>query len=136
MSTSYDINEELGLVTVKITDEVDLLDLCAIGSSLLDDPALNAELPHLVDARGIRPICNRPLTTLLKRFLTTEYAPSIKGSIAIVIDDSLDNKACATLFHISCQMQNTELFDRYEQALKWLMKREFAAHPPRLKQVK
>ena len=39
--------------------------------------------------------------------------------------DHLDQMSVASLYHLSCNMPKTELFDQYEQALKWLMKNEF-----------
>jgi hypothetical protein len=50
----------------------------------------------------------------------------VQASIAVIIDDSLDADTLAGLYHLSCATSITELFDHYDQAIKWLMRREFA----------
>ena len=46
-------------------------------------------------------------------------------------DDSLDNKSVAALYHLSTQVNHIEMFDDYDIALRWLMRRQFATSAAR-----
>ena len=59
-------------------------------------------------------------------FVTHRYGPSTNASVAVVVDPDLNAELCAGIYRLSCTLNHSELFEDYDQALKWLMKREFA----------
>ncbi len=126
MPCGYHINHEEGLVTITGSTDVEISEACKLGSQLLDDPSFDADLPQLVDLRGLTLSRNQQTSARFRKFVLETYRPRVSSSIAIVIDDSLDQLSLAGLYHMSCSMDKTELFDQYDQALKWLMRREFA----------
>ena len=126
MSCGYHINLEDGLTTIS-ANAADAEDkLLALGQQIIADPEFDPKLPQLVDLRGLQMSAERTSTNALRDFTLTTYRPSVQASIAIVVNESLDEKSLAGLYHLSCAMDKTELFDHYDQALKWLMRREFA----------
>ena len=58
---------------------------------------------------------------------------SLRG-LGTHIDDDLDAHLCADVYRLTSSVARAELFEDYEQALKWIMRREFLPHPPLLKQ--
>jgi len=131
MPCGYHVNLDDGLFTVTIDDVMDVPQLVAFGQQLLADPEYDPELPHLVDLRGLLITPDSQDGQVIRNFVLESHRNQVHSSIAIVIDDSLAPPTVAGLFHITCAMKNTELFDHYEQALKWLMRREFACNEPR-----
>ncbi|MEM7294076.1 MAG: hypothetical protein AAF420_11885, partial [Pseudomonadota bacterium] len=63
-----------------------------------------------------------------RNFVIDRYRPALHASLAVVVDDSLSTAALADLYLLVCNLPDTELFDQYDQALKWLMRKEFAGH--------
>lgn len=126
MPSGYHINQEEGLVTLTGSTEMKILEACEIGRALLQDPEFDSQLPHLVDLRGLHLQRDARSSAQFRRFVLDTYVPRVHASIAVVVDDSLDQLSLAGLYHICCSMDRTELFDQYDQALKWLMRREFA----------
>ncbi|MEM9620843.1 MAG: hypothetical protein AAF993_04290 [Pseudomonadota bacterium] len=126
MPSGYHINHEQGLVTLTGSNTMQISDACDIGSALLADPEFDSTLPHLVDLRGLELQRDQASSARFRRFVLDTYMPRVKASIAVVVNDSLDQNSLAGLYHICCSMERTELFDQYDQALKWLMRREFA----------
>ncbi len=125
MPCGYHLNEEDGLVTITGSGEVSLKEAISVGHELLADPLFDPGLPQLIDLRGLEVEQSRNDSMELREFVLQSYRPRVDASIAVVIDHSLEQAAVASLFHLSCAMEQTELFDRYDQALKWLMRREF-----------
>ncbi len=125
MPCGYHLNQEDGLVTITGSGEVSLSEAISIGRELLDDPVFDPQLPHLIDLRGVEVEHSHDDSMEFREFVLQAYRPGVDASIAVVIDHSLDQAAVANLFHLSCAMEQTELFDQYDQALKWLMRREF-----------
>jgi len=131
MPCGYHVSLEDGLVTVTGADQLDPQQLVALGKQILADPSFHPKLPHLVDLRGLLMTLDPESDQSMKTFFLKSYRSQVRSSIAIVVDDSLDTSIMASLFHVTCAMEKTELFDQYDQALKWLMRREFApANPP------
>ena len=127
VSGTYHINNEEGLVTIKSPADVQLHHTCDMAKRVLSDPAFDPELPQLVDLRGSHSTMTPAEEVQLSDFVLSEYRPRVESSIAIVVDDNMDSQVMARLYHLSSRMDKTELFDEYHQALKWLMRREFAA---------
>jgi hypothetical protein len=128
MAVAYHISSEQGLVTVTGSDVVDIGEACDLGRTMLADVSLEPALPHLIDLRGLTISRTPAQSQEFRDFVLTEYATKIQGSIAIVIDAVLDERSCAALYLLTCAVESAELFDSYDQALKWLMKREFVTN--------
>ena len=52
------------------------------------------------------------------------------GSMAVVIDGDMERELVAGIYWLACAVGGTEVFDDYDHALKWLIRREFANTPP------
>jgi hypothetical protein len=132
MPCGYHINLEDGLVTISAEAELDLAQLHTLGQQVLADPAFDPYLPQLVDLRGLNilheqdSLHGQQTAEASRNFALSSYRPRVQSSVAVIIDESLDADSIASLFHLSCSMDKTELFDHYDQAIKWLMRREFA----------
>ena len=126
MPSNYFINHEEGLVTITSNEAMKLFEAEDVGRTLLKDPSFDPYLPHLVDLRGLTLNRSKKESQSFREFVLNAYRPRVESSIAIVVDGSLDQHSLAGLYHISCSMEQTEVFDDYENALKWLMRREFA----------
>ena len=132
MPCGYHINLEDGLVTISAEAELDITQLHTLGQQVLADPEFDPYLPQLIDLRGLSVLHKQDIlheqdtAEASRNFALSSYRPRVQSSVAVIIDDSLDADSVAGLFHLSCSMDNTELFDHYDQAIKWLMRREFA----------
>lgn len=127
VSGTYHINNEEGLVTIKSAPQVQLDSCCSVGKQILADPAFDPKLPQLIDLRGSHNHMSYDEELTFRDFVLQQYRPQVSSSIAIVVDDNMDSKVLARLYHLSSRMDKTELFDHYHQALKWLMRNEFAS---------
>jgi len=127
MAVAYHINHEQGLVTLGGSNTVDIDDARDLGRAVLQDAKMDPKLPHLIDLRGLSVTRTTAQARAFREFAIGEYAPKVQGSIAVVIDEALDEQSCAALYHMICSIDRAELFDHYDQALKWLMRREFLA---------
>lgn len=125
MPYGYHLNLDEGLITVSITEEVPLEEAAAFTRQMLADPRYDPLLPQLIDVRGLTVTRTPRDSADFKDFVLREYRPRAHASIAIVVDDSLDQRSLASLYHLSCSRDKTEVFDHYERALKWLMRAEF-----------
>ena len=127
MPADYHINTDEGLIAVRIEGQVDLVDLLEHCKDLLANPQFDPGLPQLVDLRGMQLETQIAATKPFSRFIIQQYGPSTSSSIAVVVDPDLNAELCAGIYWLSCTLDNTEMFECYNQALKWLMKREFAS---------
>ena len=127
MPCAYHLNLEEGLVTITGSEQVALSDAISLGRRLLADPEFDPCLPHLIDLRGLQVEHAAGEGRAFREFVLEDYRPRIEASIAVVIDHTLEQAAVAGLYHISCAMERTEMFDQYDHALRWLMRREFVA---------
>ncbi len=124
---SYHINSDEGLITLRLAGDLDLVEIRERVESLLDDPQYSPHLPQLVDCRGIRPKVDKAELRTFTEFLTARYQTTVSASVAVVVDESLSADQTAGIYWLSCGHACAELFDNYDQALRWLMKREFIA---------
>ena len=129
MASGYHIDEHAGLVILSGTDRIDISEAIAVGRALLKDPEFNPTIPQLCDLRGLNLSRNRITSGQFRDFVLIEYLPNLKSSMAVLVDDSLDRKSLASLYHLTSRMPMTELFDDYNTAMRWLMRREFAITP-------
>ena len=132
MKGTYFINHEEGLITLSSNGEIALDEVEAVARECMGDPSFDPYLPQLVDLRGMQLSRTKSTSAAFRTFLLNQYRPRVEASMAIVVDESLDEGALAGLYHMSCSMEQTELFDSYEQGLKWLMRREFADVVPHM----
>lgn len=138
MPATYHIDQSEGLITVRAQGELTLRSLMAMGHALLGDRRYVPELPQLLDFRGMRVVAALPPGAvgkpapasdldLLKQFVSGPYRDRTACSIAVVIDQHLESEHCAEIYLLTCAIAGAELFAEYDLALKWLMRREFAA---------
>jgi hypothetical protein len=127
MPAAYFINPDEGLVTVRVEGEVDARTLLDTARGLHDDPTYDPSLPLLADLRGMRLALDPSSLEPLNEFIIDRFrAPPRDASMAVVVDGDMDHKLCAAVYWLSCAVGGNEMFEDYELALKWLMRREFA----------
>ena len=127
MPCAYHINLDEGLVTISGSEDLPLAETIALGREMLADADYDPALPHLIDLRGLNISRSSEDSVAFRDFVLQEYAVSVTGAVAVLVNDSLDDKSIADLFHLSTQLHHIEMFDTYELALKWLMRKEFDA---------
>ena len=127
MSLGYHINADEGIITINGSEQVALSEVQDLGTNLLRDEMFDPMLPQLVDLRGLELSFSAQEATHFSAFILNHYVPASAASIAIVVDGSIEDKRLASIYRLCCQMERSELFDHYDQALKWLMRREFVA---------
>ena len=132
MAAGYHINDDEGLITVRAEGVVDPEALQAVGRAMLEDACFDPELPQLLDFRGLQVMAKPTTLAELKPFIEDEFREQVNGIIAVVIDDDLDASLCADIYRLTCAIPKAELFENYDQALKWLMRREFVPRGPLL----
>ena len=125
MPAGYHINENDGLINVEVAGPVSLVDIYEGAREILADPRYDAALPQLIDLRGMEIELHEGSVAPFTRFMVAKYAPRTRACVAVVIDPELDADICARVYWISCALGNSEVFDNYELALKWLVKQEF-----------
>jgi len=126
MPAAFHINEDEGLVTIQVQLEVDLADLYEVARSLYEDSDYDPALPLLVDLRGMRLTLESDALKPFNRYVISRYGRGRTASIAIVIDHDMHKDLCAAVYWLSCAIDRSELFEDYDHALKWLIRREFA----------
>ncbi|MEQ8692586.1 MAG: hypothetical protein RIC89_17350 [Pseudomonadales bacterium] len=126
MPCDYHINPNEGLVTITGSAEVSLAEAISTGRSLLVDQAYDPDLPHLIDLRDLRVDMSTQNPEVFRDFVLHEYRHRVTGLVAVVVNDSLQRRALAALYLLTSQVAQSELFDDYNLALRWLMRHEFA----------
>ena len=126
MSADYHINADEGLIAVRIEGQVDLVEILEFCKRLLADTQFSSGLAQLIDLRGMQLEIADSALRPFSDFVTHRYGPSTNASVAVVVDPDLNAELCAGIYRLSCTLNHSELFEDYDQALKWLMKREFA----------
>jgi hypothetical protein len=58
-------------------------------------------------------------------FVQQEYARGVRGTVAVVVDPELGADFHANAYLVTCALANAEMFENYQQALNWLVQREF-----------
>lgn len=127
MPYGYTISHDEGLIAIHGSELVSLPSAIEIGRGILRDPDFDPELPQLFDLRGLTMMRNSEESRQFRDFSLYEYFPQVQAGVAVVVDDSLDDKSLAALYHLISQIDQVELFDNYDQALRWLMRKEFAS---------
>ena len=131
MDRTFHIDPDAGLVTVRLNGTLGLTDLRALGTDLADAPEYREELPQLIDCRGVALDRSRFNRRAFLQFALRFYRSRSQSSIAIVVDPTLDRADMAGLYRLTCALDGghcaAELFDDYQTALKWLMRRGLAS---------
>lgn len=126
MPAAFHINQDEGLVTIQVEGEVDLVDLFEVARSLYEDSEYDPTLPLLVDLRGMQLALESDALKPFNRYVIPRFGRERTASIAIVVDQDMHKDLCAAVYWLSCAIDGSELFEDYDHALKWLIKREFA----------
>lgn len=126
MPAAYHISEDEALITVKVDGDVDLVELFEVAKSLEADPAYSPSIPLLVDLREMRVALQAAAVKPFNRFILAHFGPSREASIAVVVDSEMNRELCAAIYWLNCAIGSSEMFEDYDHALKWLIKREFA----------
>ena len=126
MPLSYHIDAEQGLITVSGADVVAGPELVTCARALVTDPAFDQNLPHLVDIRGMSVAeIHAGERNALSQILETEYEQRETACVAVVVDEHLESEQTADLYRWVCRLEQFELFDSFDLALRWLVKRGF-----------
>ncbi len=127
MPASYYINPDEGLITVQIEGDVDLVEVFETARDLYDDAAYDPTLPLLADLRGMRVTLHEAALKPFNRFIISHFGQPRSASIAVVVDQDMDKELYAAVYWLNCAVSIAEMFEDYDMALKWLIRREFAA---------
>jgi hypothetical protein len=123
VTASYHINREDEFVSLRLTGNVDLVEIYELCQQFLDDPAFSDSWPHLVDLRGFEPELKPGAMRPFSQFLLTRYRPRFAAApMAILMDGDRDPEFVAGLYRFTCGLGHAELFDDYAQAMSWLLK--------------
>ena len=125
----FHIAVEDGLISVQVGSHIDLVDLYELAKSVLAASDYADGLPLLVDLRGMRLELVREAAEPFARFIIGGFSGR-EGSMAVIIDGDMHSKLCAAVYWLSCAVGGTEVFDDYDHAMKWLIRREFAGAVP------
>ena len=125
MSGQFHIDNNERLITVQIGTRIEFPDLQNLAESVLNSVSYEPCLPLLLDLRGMRLRLTREHTGSFSQFIIERFR-SHPGSVAIVIDEQMSANLSAGIFWLACAAGSTEVFDDYEHALKWLIRREFS----------
>jgi hypothetical protein len=125
MPPGFHIAEEEGLISIQVSHAVDVPALHNLVSGLLESDGYDPALPLLVDLRGMRLELAKDAMGPFNQFIVSRFKGR-EGSIAVIIDGDMSQKLAAAIFWLACAVGHTEVFDDYEHALKWLIRREFA----------
>ncbi len=130
MAPAYHIASDDGLISIQVGSEIDLADLYELAKSVLASDDYDPELPLLMDLRGMRLDWREEATEPFVRFAIDRFR-NRPGSMAVVIDGEMDRDLVAAIYWLACAVGGTEVFDDYDHAMKWLIRREFAhTNPP------
>lgn len=125
MSPGYHIASDDGLITVQVRCTVTLADLQRLAETILADQNYDPVLPLLFDLRNMRLDLNAEATETFSRFVVANFRDRA-GSMAVIIDGDMNRALSAGIFWLSCAVGGTEVFEDYDHALRWLIRREFA----------
>ncbi len=129
MPPGYHIANDDGLISIQVGDEIDLAELFELTKSILTSTDYATDLPLVVDLRGMRLELNSDAAKPVSNFVIDNFR-NRGGSIAAVIDPDMGRDLSAAIYWLACAVGGTEVFDDYDHALKWLIRREFAHSPP------
>jgi len=121
MPMQIHINEDSQFTSVHIDGTVSVNALQSLLDSVLADKGFKVNWPQLVDLRGARIESDGFSLQVLLNTIYTQYRPNINAEMAIILDGSLNGDTFANVYRFVCNIPDTELFDNYAQAIKWLI---------------
>ena len=125
MSPAYHIATDEGLITLQAGGAQNLADIRRLVADVLAAEDYDAELPLLIDLRSLR-VTLEPTATAEVADYIIEHFRGRRGSVAVVVDGDMSRKLTAAIYWLACALGCAEVFDDYDLALKWLIRREFA----------
>lgn len=128
MGAEYHINERDELITLTAKGSISSSQACVCVDEMLSDAAFDPALPQLVDLREAEFTGTEDDLKRFETYLLGDYRPQLDASVAIVVNPDWDQETCARAFWMSCALGHAELFDGWNQACKWLIKREFTSN--------
>jgi hypothetical protein len=128
MAPAYHIASDDGLISIQVGSEIDLSELYELVKSVLSAEEYDPELPLITDLRGMRLDWHQDATAPFTRFIIDNFKDR-PGSMAAVIDGEMSRDLVAGIYWLACAVGGTEVFDDYDHALKWLIRREFVSTP-------
>jgi hypothetical protein len=129
MAPAYHIASDDGLISIQVAAEIDLVDIYELAKSVLSSDDYDPELPLIMDLRGMRLDWREDATEPFVRFAIDNFR-NRPGSMAAVIDSEMSGDLVAGIYWLACAVGGTEVFDDYDHAMKWLIRREFANTVP------
>lgn len=129
VALEYHINNEEGLINLRGESRISMAEIFGCGERLLEDVAFDAQLPQLIDLREatLETECLPPGPTSV---IVHKFNDTVRANVAVVIEGGMSHLQLAHLYRLTCMIDQAELFDDYDQALRWLIRTEFAAQPP------
>jgi len=126
MASEFRIKPDEGLVTVQISEQVDLVEIFETARDLHDHADYDPALPLLVDLRDMRLALEEAALKPFNRYIIGHFGKCRSASIAVVVDHDMNKELCAAVYWLNCAVSGCEMFEDYDMALKWLIRREFA----------
>jgi hypothetical protein len=126
MPSVYHINKDEGLITVQIQEQVDLVEVFETARDLHDHADYDPALPLLVDLRSMRLALEGAALKPFNRYIIGHFGKTRSASIAVVVDHEMNRDLCAAIYWLNCAVTGCEMFEDYDMALKWLIRRDFA----------
>lgn len=128
MSPGYHISKDDGLITVQVRNRITLTALHELTSGILAESEYDPGLPLLVDLRDMRLDLREEATEPFSRYVIEQFRGR-SGTMAVVIDGDMSRELSAGIYWLACAVGGTEVFDDYDHALRWLIRKEFAGEP-------
>lgn len=125
MTAGFHIATDEGLISIQVPGEIDLVDLFELAKTVVNEADYDPALPLLLDLRGMRLEIVRAAAEPFSSFMIQNFRGR-QGSMAVIIDTEMSRKLSAAIYWLACAVGSTEVFDDYDHALKWLIRREFA----------
>jgi len=121
VEATYHINDEDEFISFTFGSQVSLVDLYELLQALLGDPEFEPSWPQLMDLRNIELELKSEALKPFVKFLNETYRSQVDGAIAVVLDDEMSADFCAGVYRLACSLADTEVFDDYALAIKWLL---------------
>jgi hypothetical protein len=123
MGLAYHIDLDEHLVTVSAHESLQPGDMESLADTLIADPLFAADMAQLLDLRQAAINIHDEHARLLAGYLLKNYNPAIRGNIAVVIDPNLTPADTARMFRVTCALERAELFEDFDMAVKWLVRK-------------
>lgn len=124
MSPGFHIASDDGLISIQVRSDIDLAELYELCKSVLTSDDYDPQLPLITDLRGMRLDWHQDATAPFTHFMVENFRER-PGSMAVVIDNEMSRDLVAGIYWLACAIGGTEVFDDYDHAIKWLIRREF-----------